>query len=306
MPLAVMLRSMAANLCPRRRVDVQIVADGLDCDLRARVSSALPPNVSVHWTAPQRAGFVELPLWGRMTISTYDKLALGRWLPSSVARALWLDCDLLVLDDVAKLWETPNGPHCVLAAQDGLVRTFGARFGVAGRHEMRIDNGAEYFNAGVMLIDVARWRDEDVAGRALAYLQKHRREVFFWDQEALNAALAGNWGKLDPRWNWSPGSTMASDLSPSIIHFTGGLKPWRLEGHSARQKLYYQYLDATAWAGWRPARNWRSMLLSHYEGSRLRSALFPLECFKMKVERAMTLRYVTADPASGPLEKVVN
>lgn len=320
LPLAVMLRSTVTNLDPRRPVSIFIVDGGLDSDLRARISASLPPQVTLQWIAPERSGFVDLPLWGRMTIATYDKLTLGRWLPTSVQRAVWLDCDLMVLGDLAQLWETANEPHCVLAAQDVLVRTLGARFGVATHRGLGVDDGGEYFNAGVMLIDVARWRKEDIAVRALAYLRENRRRVFFWDQEALNAVLAGQWGKLDARWNWSPGfespaaangahgrvatsPEKSPEKSPWIVHFTGSLKPWRFEGRSTPHKLYYQYVDSTAWAGWRPARTWRNAILTHYESSRFRRTLFPLECFKMGVQRAMTLRYVTADAAGGPLDE---
>ncbi len=314
LPLAVMLRSTVTNLDPHCPVSIFIVDGGLDSDLRARISASLPQKVSLQWIAPERTGFVDLPLWGRMTIATYDKLTLGRWLPTSVQRAVWLDCDLMVLGDLARLWETANGPHCVLAVQDVLVKTLGARFGVATHRGLGIDDGAEYFNAGVMLIDVARWRKDDIAGRALAYLRENGRRVFFWDQEALNAVLAGQWSKLDARWNWSPGfdriaSANGADsdtkTSPWIVHFTGSLKPWRFEGPSSPHKLYYEYVDLTAWAGWRPARSWRNAILRHYESSRFRRTLFPLECFKMGVQRAMTLHYVTADAAGGPLNEGV-
>ena len=39
-----------------------------------------------------------------MTIATYDKMTLGRWLPASVERVLWLDGDLMVLHDLTDLW----------------------------------------------------------------------------------------------------------------------------------------------------------------------------------------------------------
>jgi lipopolysaccharide biosynthesis glycosyltransferase len=304
LPLAVMLRSTAINLAARRPIKVYVVDGGLDAEAKTRIAASLPERVELQWICPQRTGFVDFPLWGRMTISTYDKLTLGRWLPTSVERAIWLDCDLMVLADLTRLWQTAADDHCVQAAQDGLVRTLGARFGVACYQEMGIDPEAAYFNAGVMLVDVARWRKDDVAGRAIAYLKQNRRRVFFWDQEALNAILAGEWTTLDPRWNWNPGFSRAESAngshegeehSPWIVHFSGNLKPWRFEGRSAWHKLYYQYLDSTAWAEWRPPRSWQNSALSFYESSRFRNVLFPLEQFAMILQRARTLRYVSED-----------
>ena len=44
-----------------------------------------------------------MPLWGRMSATTYQKLTLGEWLPVEIERALWLDCDMLVLAAIALL-----------------------------------------------------------------------------------------------------------------------------------------------------------------------------------------------------------
>jgi lipopolysaccharide biosynthesis glycosyltransferase len=301
LPLATMLKSAALNLHPARPMSVYVADGGLDSETRKRVSGSLPDRVTLHWMAPDRTGFVDLPLWGRMTIATYDKMTLGRWLPASVERALWLDGDVMVLGDLTHLWETAATGQCAMAVQDALVQTVGARFGIACHRELGIDGNAEYFNAGVMLIDVARWRREDVAGQALTYLRRNRRRVFFWDQEALNVALAGRWQKLDPRWNrnagWERKETSAQNPA-WIVHFTGSLKPWRFQGRSLSHQLYYQYVDSTGWSGWRPARSWRNAVLSRYESSRLRRLLLPLECMAMAAQRAITLRYVSADPNS--------
>lgn len=136
LPLAVMLRSVVANLDSRRALKVYIVDSGLDPGTRSRISASLPERVTLHWMAPERTGFVGLPLWGRMTIATYDKLTIGRWLPASESRALWLDCDLLALTDLGRLWETVQGRSGVLATQDKFVPTLGARFGVACHQEL--------------------------------------------------------------------------------------------------------------------------------------------------------------------------
>ena len=172
LPLAVMLRSVVTNLDPRRTLRVYLVDGGLDRETRSLLSASPTERVTLHWIAPERTGFVDLTLWDRMTIATYDKLAIGRWLPESERQVLWLDCDLLAIADLARLWRTALGRSVVLAAQDPFVQTVGARFGVACHRKLGINPDAEYFNAGIMLIDVARWRSEHIAARALAYLRQ--------------------------------------------------------------------------------------------------------------------------------------
>ena len=63
LPLAVMLRSVVANLDPRRTLKVYTVDGGLDSATRSRISASLTERVTLHWIAPERTGFIDLPLW---------------------------------------------------------------------------------------------------------------------------------------------------------------------------------------------------------------------------------------------------
>lgn len=295
LPLAVMLRSALAHVSPATAIDIYVVSDGIDRAARDRVIASLPPATSVHWVERPRDEFAGLPNWGRMALTTYHKLTLGAWLPAHVTRAIWLDCDVLVTGDLARLWALDLGANVALAAQDVVVPRVSSRFGIAGYRDLGMSPDTKYFNAGVMLVDVARWRREDVAGRAQGYLRRFGKRVWFWDQEALNATLAGRWGALDPRWNWNPlidrlamRDPQAAD--PWIIHFSGNLKPWTYRGTSPRHALYNEWLEQTAWRGFRPARSWRGRALAAYESSRLRALLYPLEQFQMRMVRWLTAR----------------
>jgi lipopolysaccharide biosynthesis glycosyltransferase len=286
LPLAVMLRSAALNLRNGRRLHAFVVDDGIPPEDKQRVSDSVPANASVSWIQPVRENFDRLPLWGRMPITTYDKLMVADFLPADVHRAIWLDCDMLVLADIGELWERPFDVASILAVQDTLVPVVSSRFGVGGFAEIGIDPNAPYFNAGMMVIDVDAWRRDDVSANGLEYLRRFRDTVFFWDQEALNAALAGRWSIIEPRWNWS--ATLDRLSRPSqrktaksgearIVHFNGSLKPWLIDDIDGLGGPYFEYLDGTAWAGWRPARSLRSFFLGWYGSSGLRRQLYPAE-----------------------------
>jgi lipopolysaccharide biosynthesis glycosyltransferase len=298
LPLAVMLRSALVNFNHEVGIEAHIVDDGLSLGERDKAEASLPRNVLLHWVERPRAEFDGLPTWGRMSLTTYHKLTLGEWLPSEVKRVIWLDADMLVLGNLARLWEADLDDHLALAVQDILVPYVSSRFGIAAHRELGLRRQAKYFNAGVMLIDVARWRRDDVAARAFDYLRRYRERVFFWDQEALNAVLAGQWGALDPRWNWNPlidrlstrQRTLELRGDPWIIHFSGNLKPWTYLGSGRHQMLYYQWLDQTAWRGWRPKRTWRARLFAAYESSPLRARLYPVEQFHLRIVRSLTRR----------------
>jgi lipopolysaccharide biosynthesis glycosyltransferase len=284
-PLAVALTSMAVNASAGAALAVFIIDGGISVDDRATVERALERwAVRVEWLAPLVDGH-GLPLWGRMDASTYLKLDLGQLLPGDVTKAIWLDADLVVEGDIGALWHAPLGDSWLLAAPDEVVPTVSSRFGVARYAELGLPPDAPYFNAGVMVVNVTAWRGGGVRERTLAYLLRHHRSVYFWDQEALNAACAGHWGELDPRWNVNAGvprSSRAASSSesppPYIVHFAGSLKPWTFPAPAGSLRSgYFRYLDMTPWAGWRPPRTYWTALVGLYERSGLRPLLYPLE-----------------------------
>jgi lipopolysaccharide biosynthesis glycosyltransferase len=295
-PLTVMLRSAADHLSPGRELAAWVVDDGLGDWARQRIVESLPHHASVHWLHPDRSSFDGLPLWGRMPINTYDKLTIAENLPTRVTKAIWLDCDTLVLADLAKLWDLPMGDAYALAVTDSLVPTLSSRFGVSGFADMGLDPSLPYFNAGVIVIDTLKWRDSKVAAGSVSYLNRFRDTVFFWDQEALNATLAGRWSPLEPRWNWSANLDRLSrngvaPHDPSrILHFSGNLKPWVVREGTSFDAEYFRVVDETTWRGWRPERTLARSVLGWYGSSRLRRIVYPAEQWGMRVIWRVTHR----------------
>ena len=295
LPLAVMLSSVGSH-APGSSIQAYVLDDGLSAEDRCKVAESLSGNVRLEWRQSVSAlsGF---PIWGRMSLTTYQKLTLEEWLPEEVDRVIWLDCDLLVLTDIGHLWRSASA-GIVLAAQDQRVPAVSSPFGVAAWRELGLPAGSKYFNAGVLVIDLAWWRRYSVRRRSIDYLRTYADQVYFWDQEALNAVLAGKWGELDPRWNWHPaldhlpgcGHIRDPRADKWILHFSGNLKPWNSVGGGHWRTLYRSYLDRTAWAGGRPARGWEHNLLDWYETSHLRRLLYPVERLATVVQRNVTRR----------------
>jgi lipopolysaccharide biosynthesis glycosyltransferase len=294
LPLAVMLRSMLEHLPAGSSPDVFVLDDGLGDELRRKVERSLPGQPRLRWIAPP-PGRSGLPLWGRMPATTYCKLLVPRVLPVDLRRALWLDADLLVLADVTELWRQEVEGHAVLAVQDPFVPVLSSRLGVAALDELGLPPHAPYFNAGVMLLNLERWRHDDVPGRADRYLRQYRERVIFHDQEALNVVLAGAWKALGGGWNRSVTAALLGleeENGPAaILHYSGTLKPWQLPGRDHYHELYYGYLDRTAWAGFRPPDTPWAGMVGRYSASRLRRALQPLEqwWFKRSIERTRSV-----------------
>ena len=292
LPLAVMLRSAADHLAADRSLEAWVVDDGLGDSAKQRIIHSLPASAKVHWLSPRRTDFDGLPLWGRMPVTTYDKLTIAELLPAEVGKAIWLDCDTLVLANLAELWDLPLGESHALAVTDSLVPTVSSRFGVSGFEELGIDPASPYFNAGIMVVNTIQWRASRVAAGALDYLKRFRQRVVFWDQEALNAMLAGRWREIEPRWNWSANlDRLSNNGTPPhqendgqrIVHFSGNLKPWVIRESTDANALYFHTIDATAWCGWRPRRTLSRSILGWYGSSRFRRMIYPAEKWGMQL-----------------------
>ena len=287
MPLAAMLHSALAGLRPGWTITAHVVDAGLSATDRERLTDVVERHGStIQWHQPLATGLAALPAWGRMTSTTYHRLLLPQLLPEGVSRAIWLDCDLLVTTDLVRLWETDLGDCHLLAVRDSVVPLVSSRYGIRRWRELGLRREAPYFNAGVMLLDVDRWREDDVGALAGDYLRQ-APDAMFWDQEGLNAVLTGRWEELDPRWNRMASATPRRDTggalaAPWIVHFGGTLKPWRLpERSSGPRSLFYRHLDETPWAGWRPRWAPTTRALGWYESSSLRDALYPAEPWVM-------------------------
>jgi lipopolysaccharide biosynthesis glycosyltransferase len=318
MPLAAMLTSLVAHLDGRRALHIYVIDGGIRPADRHRLADSLKrPNVSLEWVPSRSRSRPELPAWGRLQPAVYERLAIPDYLPDSVRKVIWLDCDLVLERDLSPLWDTDIGDRYALAVQDMIVPYVSSPMGVARHTELGIASSSKYFNAGVMSVNLALWREHRVAEQVMDYLERHWKEVFFLEQEGLNVVLAGKWGELDPRWNQNAGVSGRSFYRPRhldratyervvndpwIVHFTGNLKPWGAYGDPRSSAIYFRYLDATPWAGHRPRRGIRHLLLKAYETARLRDALYRLEKRAIGTVRRVSRRRSrrqSRDPASG-------
>ena len=304
MPLSVMLTSLVAHLDARRTLSVYVIDGGIPLADRTRIGDSLRrPNLQIEWIPGRSSLRPELPTWGRLQPRVYERLAIPYYLPDPVRKAIWLDCDLVVENDLARLWDLDMGDRYALAVQDMIVPYVSSPLGVARHRELGIPGSSKYFNAGVMAVNLALWRQGDVTGRVMAYLKRYWDDVVFLEQEGLNAVLADKWGELDPRWNQNAGVSGRSFYrarhldeatyervvsDPWIVHYAGNLKPWSVYSDRPSRALYLRYLDSTPWAAWRPRRRVAGLLLRIYESSRVRNVLYPLEKRGLEILRRIS------------------
>lgn len=245
MPLATTLRSIAESNRDTWPLEIHVIHDGINEATKRRVLESLPAGAaSVDWHPVDLSSFASgctaLPYISKMT---FARLLLPQLLPQISGKLLYLDSDILVTRGLARLCNADLGDAvigAVLDPLDGCIKS-------NKRGLKKSPRVGRYFNAGVLLIDLDKWRSEQIPQRALEYLDRFPKSPFS-DQDALNVACDGKWRELGGEWNFqcAPLQSIASipaEQRPAIIHFVTGLKPWK-PGSLSPNASYYDAVRA--------------------------------------------------------------
>ncbi|MCA8864173.1 MULTISPECIES: glycosyltransferase family 8 protein [unclassified Halomonas] len=191
---------------------------------------------------------------GRFGIAALLRLLMHRYLPADCKRIIYLDCDLLVRSDLSELWSMPLNGHTAAATIN--------LYSSSSRGARKLPD--DYFNSGVMLVDMTAWREKCVGERALACLDREGDNFRYPDQDALNRVLEGDWCWLPVEWNFQPTAYAAVEKRyphlvthmasletaihhPRIVHFIGSVKPWHAKCVHPFQEDFIAYSRHTAW-----------------------------------------------------------
>lgn len=211
------------------------VSDGYDLRIHILTTGLSPENTAaLRETVGERAtlAFVDMKeriaeLEGRLALrnyyssATYLRLFIAEMFPE-YDKALYLDCDIVINGDVSELFEAPIGNDLVAAVPEDVM----ARIDLFGRYvEVCLDiPRAEYFNAGILTMNLAAFRAEHILERFVALLSR-RRYVVTQDQDYLNVLCRGKVTFLPDTWNTSPLETKDVGV-PALVHYKLDRKPW--------------------------------------------------------------------------------
>ena len=196
-----------------------------------------------------------------ITEASYARLLMGELLPSTLERVLYLDCDLIVRGDLGELWSTDLGGRALGAVEDAVPPGARETWRI-GRQVLGLPPASPYFNSGVMLVDLARWRDFGVGQRTLDFIRQYpERCVYSRDQGPLNVIAQKDWLPLDPKWNFQSGEICDSydevirfkrihwrkRNAIKIVHFTSHSKPWHYLNYHPMKGEYLAVRQRTPW-----------------------------------------------------------
>ncbi|QXQ05071.1 glycosyltransferase family 8 protein [Sphingosinicellaceae bacterium] len=215
------------------------------------------PNATLHLYEFDDAPYRHFRLDSHITLASYFRLFLTEILPPEIDRVLYLDADIVVLGDVAPLWETAFD-NCLIAAAPNIFSQNNERLGLPRDYC--------YFNAGILVVDLAGWRREGLLRRFVDYVERNHMILRWHDQDALNAVLHDRVRYVDYGWNFqartqpTDAAALSLDASafrrlrkqPQIVHFTTEKKPWLYAYRVPFEAEYHRYLKLTPWRSYVP------------------------------------------------------
>ncbi|MGX7172612.1 glycosyltransferase family 8 protein [Enterococcus ratti] len=241
--LSVMIATVLENVNQSKHIYFYVIDDGISEyskeGLRQTVKN-YPVKASIQFLTVDKNIYEDFLVSDHITTTAYLRISLPKLLMKyNYKKVLYLDSDILVMDDIVKLYEQPLNHQTIGAIIDPGQAKALKRLG--------IDSNAYYFNSGVMVIDIQQWNQKQITEKTIRYLKENGQRIIYHDQDALNAVLYEDWKQLEPKWNMqtsliferhpAPDATyeklyQAGNDAPSIIHFTGHDKPWNtLKNH---------------------------------------------------------------------------
>ena len=157
----------------------------------------------------------------------YYRLFLGELLEESIEKILYLDTDTMVLHDLEDLFNQDMN-NCSM----GVVIDTNAAF---NKKQLNHKEIKLYFNSGVILMDLKKFRNDNILQKFEDYIANNNEKSIYGDQDVLNVVMADDIFELDPSYNVmlqscyfidSPENAIFDNIKEArIVHFVG-VKPW--------------------------------------------------------------------------------
>lgn len=221
--------------------EVSDMADGLRALIAGTVHS-----IHVHQLPEQL--FAKLPSTELFSKAIYYRL-LAPYLLEREATLLYLDADIVCLNAFTDFYNSRSAyTDIALVVSEGehLALTLAANIGL---------QGSNYFNSGMLLINVQRWLQENISDKTISILESQGHKFKYMDQDALNIILEGKVRFVEKKYNsiFMLGHQEADyKVLPSVdtvfLHYAGADKPWQKWNKQAGTQFYTNIYLNSPWS----------------------------------------------------------
>jgi lipopolysaccharide biosynthesis glycosyltransferase len=175
------------------------------------------------------------------TNTTYFRIFIPSLFPQ-YEKVLYLDSDLIFLDDVSKLYNVDVKGNIFAAVHEEAMSEFDV-LGVYSEQFLGIER-MRYFNAGILVINTEEYRKADIENKFINLMLSHKFRVA-QDQDYLNVVCKDRITYLDIGWNKTPiQGKKFDDANVKVIHYKLNFKPWHYDD-VRYQEPFWKYAAKT-------------------------------------------------------------
>lgn len=224
--LDVALRSLKDHASNNYDYKIIVLNTGLNKKATDKILKLEQSNFSIDFADVSEAmGELKdkLPNLFHFGLAAYYRLFIEQMFPQ-FDKIIYLDCDVVVKSDVSELYFTDLEGNWLGGVVDQYVQRT-EEFCHYTENAVGV-NRSNYINSGIMLIDLAKFREFNVENTFIDLINKYNFETVDPDQAYINFICKGHIKYLPVCWNRTPVETVRCD-KPKIIHYALYKKPWQ-------------------------------------------------------------------------------
>ena len=229
--LAVAMESLVNHISDENMYIINIMTTAMSEENRFKINKYERSNVKiVYYDVNDLADSIKDKLYTRdyYSISTYFRLFIPNMF-KQYDKILYLDSDIVILDDIANLYNIDLGDNYVGAAQDDVIATEQI-FRDYAEKVIGHNSYKNYFNAGILLMNLRKLREIDFENKFLHLLDTVKYYVA-QDQDYLNRFCKGNVTMFSTDWDRMPvNQAKVNDIDNlKLVHYNLAFKPWHFD-----------------------------------------------------------------------------
>lgn len=245
--LCVCLNSIMANVSKDYFVKVYILNTGLSKNNEERIVEIAESNssdISIEYVdvADRLDGLHDkMHLRDYYTKTIYYRIFIPSLFPK-YEKIIYVDCDIVLIDDISKLYSIDLGDNVLAAVHEEAMSTYDC-FGKYSEDFLGVPK-TDYFNSGLLVINTKQWQVYDIENNFIKLMIERKFEVAP-DQDYLNVLCKGKVKLIDVGWNKTPiPNKVFDDNKISLIHYKLNFKPWHYFG-VRYEEYFWKYAKDT-------------------------------------------------------------
>ena len=250
--LAVTLQSLLNNASQENYYVIKILYTNMSEESKEKISKYTRENVNIEYVdLNYYIEKIKEKLYTRdyFSMTTYFRLFISNLYPQ-YNKAIYLDCDIVLLKDIAELYNIDIGDNLLGAVPDDIIQK-NEVFQEYVEKVVGVANYKTYFNAGMLVMNLDELRKFQFQEKFL-YLLENIKFSVIQDQDYLNRICKGRVKLIDTGWNLMP--TASDDMKEEdikLIHYNYQYKPWHYDDirfgkyfwELAKQTEYYDVIN---------------------------------------------------------------